>query len=69
MAATGADGSVDGVGTTLHAVAASNGRHQGEGAIEGTYKDYRVEQIGSHGPAAFRYSRFSCPPPKVAAVA
>ena len=69
MAVTGADGSVDGVGTTLHAVAAANGRHQGEGAIEGTYKDYRVEQIGSHGPGAFRYSRFSYPPPKVAAVA
>jgi len=69
MAATGADGSVDGVGTTLHAVAAANGRHQGEGAIEGTYQDYRVEQIGSHGSGAFRYSRFSCPPPKVAEVA
>jgi len=69
MAVTGADGSVDGVGTTLHAVAAANGRHQGEGAIEGTYQDYRVEQIGSHGSGAFRYSRFSCPPPKVAEVA
>ena len=61
MAATGADGSVVGVGTTLQAVAAANGRHQGEGAIEGTYADYRVERIGSHGPEAFQHSRFSCP--------
>ena len=67
MATMGADGSVGGVGTTLRAAVAADGRHQGEGAIEGTYRDYRVQQIGSHGPDAFAYSRFDCRAPATAA--
>ena len=69
MATTGSDGSVGGVGTTRRAVVGADGRHQGEGAIEGTYGDYRVQQIGSHGPGAFLYSRFNCPAPAAAAAA
>ena len=31
-----------------------------EGAIEGSYRDYQVRFISSHGPGAHKHSRFVC---------
>ena len=51
------------MGTILAVVGADGGlegAHQGEGAIEGSYRDYRVRYSSSHGPGAHKHSRFVC---------
>ena len=58
MAANGA-GAGGSVGTLQVAIDA-DGHHQGEGAIEGSYRDYGVRYISSHGPGAHKHSRFVC---------
>jgi len=52
-----------GAGTTIHAVVQPDGEQrshwtQGEGAIVGSYRDYQVKWVSSHGPGDFAYSRF-----------
>ena len=38
----------------------TEGRLQGEGAIEGSYLEYRVPWVSSHGLGTHKYSRFVC---------
>ena len=45
---------------TLQVVIGADGAHQGEGAIEGSYRDYQVRYVSSHGPGAHKHSRFVC---------
>ena len=47
------------MGTVQIAIGA-DGHHQGEGAIEGSYRDYQVPWVSSHGPDAHMHSRFLC---------
>ena len=44
----------------MQVVIGADGQHQGEGAIEGSYRDYRVRYVSSHGPGAHKHSRFAC---------
>ena len=63
QATTGAAGGAGGGGGsagTLQVAIDADGHHQGEGAIEGSYRDYRVRYISSHGPGAHKHSRFVC---------
>ena len=48
-----------GTSTTIRAAVGADGHLQGEGAIAGSYRDYQVKWISSHGPGAFAYSRFT----------
>ena len=45
---------------TLQIAIGADGQHQGEGAIEGSYRDYQVRYVSSHGPDAHMHSRFVC---------
>ena len=45
---------------TMQVVIGADGQHQGEGAIEGSYRDYQVRYVSSHGPDAHMHSRFVC---------
>ena len=45
---------------TLQVAIGAVGHHQGEGAIEGSYRDYQVRYVSSHGPDAHKHSRFAC---------
>ena len=60
-----------GAGTTIRAAVAADGaplsppRLQGEGAIEGSYRSYKVKFVSDHGPGSFAYSRFKCAAPPV----
>ena len=56
--ATGAGGG--GSAGTLQIAVGADGHHQGEGAIEGSYLDYQVRYVSSHGPDAHKHSRFVC---------
>ena len=58
QAANGAAGG--GSAGTLQVAIDADGHHQGEGEIEGLYRDYRVRYISSHGPGAHTHSRFVC---------
>ena len=42
---------------TMQIAIGADGQHQGEGAIEGSYRNY---QVPSHGPGAHKHSRFVC---------
>ena len=57
-AANGAAGG--GSAGTLQVAIDADGHHQGEGAIEGSYRDYGVRYISSHGPGAPKHTRFVC---------
>jgi len=58
-AALGLGGGGVGTSTTVRAAVQVDGRLQGEGAIVGSYRDYQVKWVSSHGPGAFAYSRFT----------
>ena len=58
-AALGLGGGGVGTSTTIRAAVGADGHLQGEGAIAGSYRDYQVRWISSHGPGAFAYSRFT----------
>ena len=58
-AALGLGGGGVGTSTTIRAAVGADGHLQGEGAIAGSYRDYQVKWISSHGPGAFAYSRFT----------
>ena len=58
QAANGAGGG--GSAGTLQIAIDADGHHQGEGAIEGSYRDYQVRFVSSHGPGAHKHSRFVC---------
>ena len=45
---------------TLRVSVGTEGRLQGEGAIEGSFLDYRVPWVSAHGPGAHKHSRFVC---------
>ena len=45
---------------TMQIAIGADGQHQGEGAIEGSYRDYQVRYVSSHGPDAHKHSRFAC---------
>ena len=45
---------------TMQIAIGADGSHQGEGAIEGSYRDYQVRYVSSHGPGAHKHSRFVC---------
>jgi len=45
---------------TMQVVIGADGQHQGEGAIEGSYRDYQVRYVSSHGLDAHKYARFLC---------
>ena len=45
---------------TMQIAIGADGHHQGEGAIEGSYRDYQVRYVSSHGPGAHKHSRFVC---------
>ena len=55
-AAAGGGGSAG----TLQVAIDADGHHQGEGAIEGSYRDYQVRYVSSHGPGTHKHSRFVC---------
>ena len=59
VAALGLGGGGVGTSTTIRAAVGADGHLQGEGAIAGSYRDYQVKWISSHGPGAFAYSRFT----------
>ena len=50
-----------GMGTVLAVVGADGGAHQGEGAIEGSFKEYQVPWASTHD--TFVHSRFACDAP------
>ena len=58
-AALGLGGGGVGTSTAIRAAVGADGHLQGEGAIAGSYRDYQVKWISSHGPGAFAYSRFT----------
>lgn len=58
-AALGLGGGGVGTSTTVRATVHADGRLQGEGAIEGSYRNYQVKWVSSHGPSAFAFSRFT----------
>ena len=55
----GGGGSGGSVYMTLRTAVSAEGQLQGEGAIEGSFRDYQVTGISSHGRQAFAYSQFT----------
>ena len=55
----GGGGSGGSVYMTLRTAVSAEGQLQGEGAIEGSFRDYQVTGISSHGRQAFAYSQFN----------
>lgn len=53
------DASAAGSAGALQIVIGADGQNQGEGAIEGSYRDYQVRYVSSHGPDAHKYSVLS----------
>lgn len=58
-AALGLGGGGVGTSSTIRATVQADGQQQGEGAIVGSYRDYQVKWVSSHGPGAFAHSRFT----------
>ena len=54
------EASAAGSAGTMQIAIGADGHHQGEGAIEGSYRDYQVPWVSSHGPDAHKHSRFAC---------
>ena len=59
-AALGLGGGGVGTSTTVRTMVQADGHMQGEGAIEGSYRNYQVKWVSSHGPGAYAFSRFEC---------
>ena len=53
-----------GVGTTLRVAVEADGRHQGEGAIEGSALEYTTSALSDHDSS--RFTRLKCNLPQLA---